>query len=130
MSKYTFLGLAAILLGAGNAAKYYADSAEEPADPSDNPDPSGEPAKRRGRPPGSTNKPAETPAAGPCAPADAPDDGEARLNANKALIKPLLDDGKGAEVKAIVAKYSKTGLKDLPASSQAAFEKDIEGASI
>jgi len=48
----------------------------------------------------------------------------------RALIQPLVEDGKGEDVKKIVAKYSSTGLKDLPADKQAAFVKDIEALTI
>lgn len=118
MSKYTFLGLAAILSAGGAAAKAYADGAEEPA-PATGAPADGEPAKRgRGRPPGGSAAPAEP--AGGAGPTDAE-----RFEANRALIKPLVDAGQGEEVKKVIAKYSKTGLKDLPAASQTLFDLDI-----
>lgn len=72
--------------------------------------------KRRGRPPhkASEEKPAEP-----------EKDDAARFEANRALIKPLVDASQGEDVKKVIAKYSKTGLKDVPAASQADFEKDI-----
>lgn len=80
--------------------------------------------KRRGRPPGGTaTTPADTGATGPT------DDDAARLAKNKALIAPLVEGGNGDEVKKVIAKYSKTGLKDIPAASQADFAKDIDALS-
>jgi hypothetical protein len=118
MTKYSFLGLAAILIAAGNAAKAYAEgAAEDTAAPT-----AGEAettGKRRGRPPGS-GKTEDNGGTG------AAETDEARLARNKALIDPLIKANQGNEVKAIIAKYSKTGLKDLPAANQAQFEQDIE----
>lgn len=119
MSKFAFLGISAILIAAGNAAKAFADSTPDDATTG-----TGEAAAtpRRGRPAGSTNKPAEgDTAAGPT-------DAE-RFEANRALIKPLVDASQGEDVKKVIAKYSKNGLKDLPAASQADFEKDIAALS-
>jgi hypothetical protein len=45
------------------------------------------------------------------------------------LISPLVQDGKGEEVKKIIAKYG-SSLKDIPADKHAAFEKDIEALSL
>lgn len=127
MNKYSFLGLAAIFIAASNAAKAYAEGAEAPATP-ETPaaGDGGEPAepKRRGRPPGSTAAKQEEKPAEP-----AQDDATARLEKNKGLISPLVGDGKGQDVKNVIAKYSKTGLKDIPAASQADFERDIEALS-
>lgn len=122
MSKYIFLGVAAILAGAASAAKAFAEGAEEPAGADKSPDAGGETTKRgRGRPAAADKSPEGATAGGPT-------DAE-RLESNKALIKPLVDDGQGEEVKKIIAKYSKTGLKDLPAANQADFEKDIAAIS-
>jgi len=120
MTKYSFLGLAAIFLAAGNAAKAYAEGNEAPANdntPASTGDGGEEAPKRRGRPPGkpAEEKQPETPA----------QDDAARFQANRDLIKPLVDAGQGQDVKNVIAKYSKTGLKDIPAASQADFEKDI-----
>ncbi len=46
----------------------------------------------------------------------------------KAVIEPLVKEGRGAEVKATIAKYSPT-LKEMDPSNYAAFEKDIEALS-
>lgn len=121
MSKYSFLGLAAIFLAAGNAAKAYAEGTEEPAAPAGGGEAEAT-TKRRGRPPGGAAA-----AADPAPPADDP---AARLAANKELVKALVEGGQGADVKKVVAKYTEGTLKDLPADKQAAFEKDIEALSI
>jgi hypothetical protein len=42
----------------------------------------------------------------------------------RALIEPFVKDGKGPEVKKIIAKYG-TDLKSMEAKHHAAFEKDI-----
>lgn len=42
----------------------------------------------------------------------------------RALIKPLVEGGQGAEVKQVIAKYG-ASLKDIPAKHHAAFEKDL-----
>jgi hypothetical protein len=42
----------------------------------------------------------------------------------RALIEPFVKDGKGPEVKKIIAKYA-TDLKSMEAKHHAAFEKDI-----
>lgn len=116
MSKFAFLGIASILLAAGAAAKAYAEGNEEPAPGGAGDEPE---AKRgRGRP-----KAPETPAGG--AGAGGPTDSE-RFETNRAKIKPLIDNNQGEDVKKVIGKYSKTGLKDLPAASQADFEKDID----
>jgi len=118
MNKYVILGLAAILTAAGTAAKGYAEgAAEDPAAPA------GEPTDkpRRGRPPAGETK---TPENAPAGPTDAE-----RFEKNRELIKPLVEGGQGAEVKTVIAKYSKTGLKDIPATSQADFEKDLSALS-
>lgn len=122
MSKYLFLGVAAILSAAGAAAKAYADGAEAPpGDEAPGGGEGGEPAKRgRGRPPGGTKTEGDTKAGAT--------DAE-RFDTNRALIKPLIDGNQGEDVKKVIAKYSKTGLKDLPAASQADFEKDIAALS-
>jgi len=49
-----------------------------------------------------------------------------RWEANKQRILPLAQAGHGLAIKNIVAKYSATGMKDIPADKQAAFEKDLE----
>ena len=46
----------------------------------------------------------------------------------KAVIDPLVKEGRGAEVKAAITKYSPT-LKEMDPSNYAAFEKDIEALS-
>lgn len=112
----TFLTLAAVACqGAAEALE-----AERGSGAAAGTAPTGEAPKRRGRPPGSGAAGAATPPAG-----DTTTDAD-RFQGNRALIDPLVKDGQGEEVKKVIAKYSKTGLKDIPAASQADFEKDIE----
>lgn len=122
MSKYLFLGIAAIAAAVASSAKAYADGVEDPA-----PGATGEeaPKRGRGRPPGNATPPVEPAASGA---SSGPTDAD-RFDGNRALIKPLVEAGQGEEVKKVIAKYSKTGLKDLPATSQADFVKDIEALS-
>lgn len=118
MSKYTFHGLAAIFLAAGNAAKAYADGAEESA-PGDTTAATETPSGRgRGRPK------KEEPVNNAGAAAGVSD--ATRFETNKVLIEPLIKSGQGAAVKAVIAKFSTTGLKDIPADKQDDFEKDID----
>lgn len=44
----------------------------------------------------------------------------------RAICKPLMEGGQGAEVKKLVEKYSPTGLKDLKPEDQVDFLRDIE----
>jgi hypothetical protein len=96
------------------------------------PDPEATP-KRRGRAPSNPTPPAtetappeqthpvetkvETPA----------HDAEAAYQKLRAVILPLVESGKGPEVKKVIAKYG-TDLKDIATRPEchAAFEKDIE----
>lgn len=119
MSKYAFIGLASILVAAGTAAKAYADGTEDNTPPAGGGEDT--PKRGRGRPP--AEKPAET-VASPAG--DTAKDAEEQFQANRALIDPLIKNKQGEDVKKVISKYSKTGLRDLPAASQADFEKDIE----
>ena len=89
------------------------------------PAPEPAPTKRRGRPPVTT--PAETPAEETAAPAEpAPTTGTKTYEELRELIKPLVEEGRGEEVKKVIGKYA-ASLKEIPADKQAAFVKDIEG---
>lgn len=72
---------------------------------------------KRGRPPGK-----------PAAEKEAPE--SKTLDELKEIIKPLVAEGRGAEIKAILKKLDCEALKDLPAEKQAAFLKDVEALSI
>lgn len=125
--KIAILAIAAALIGAGNGLTAFANG-EVPETPASGGD-DGEgsiPGKRRGRPAGSTNKPAE-PEKQPETPADDP---EKRLAHNREITGQLIKDGNGQLVKNVLKKYTDGTLKDLPAEHQAAFEKDIEALSI
>ncbi len=93
---------------------------EAPAAGGEAPAAGGEAPKRRGRPPGGGTPAAATAGDTSTGPTDAE-----RFEKNRALIKPLIDAAQGEDVKKVISKYSKSGLKDLPAESQAAFETDI-----
>lgn len=114
------MGIAAIAAAIATSAKAYADGAED-----DSAETGGDenPKPRRGRPAGSTNKPTESTTT-----TSGPTDAE-RFEANRALIKPLVDNNEGEAVKKVIAKYSSSGLKDIPAAKQADFQKDIEALS-
>lgn len=43
----------------------------------------------------------------------------------RAIIEPFVKEGRGEEVKKIIAKYSAGGLKTMEAKHHASFEKDI-----
>lgn len=79
--------------------------------------------KRRGRP---TNTGPETP------PVEAAKETVAGKPESelRELIKPLVEDGRGEEVKKLIAKHGGTKLSDLPAAAHAAFIRDIEGLTI
>ncbi len=120
MSKFLFLGLSAMLIAAGTAAKTFAEGVQDPMGPEDNGTTGEEAPKRgRGRPAAATGKP-EVPAETPAGPND-----EERFAANRTLIQPLVENGQGDDVKKVIGKYSEKGLKNIPAESQKAFEKDI-----
>lgn len=87
-----------------------------------------QPTTRRGRGPAKTEPPPEPekekPAAGATAAGGKP---ESEL---RELIQPLVDAGRGAEVKKLITKHGGTRLSDLPAAAHAAFIRDIEGLTI
>ncbi len=78
-------------------------------------------APRRGRPPKSAE--ASTPAPAAAAPAVDVEKERARL---REIYMPQVDAGKGESVKAIISKYSPTGMDAMKASDFPAFEKDIQ----
>lgn len=47
----------------------------------------------------------------------------------RALIEPLVKEGRGEEVKKVISKYSAGGLKTMEAKHHVAFEKDIAALS-
>lgn len=120
MSKIVFAGIAAIFIAAGTAAKAFAEGITEDAPPAAG----GDETATRGR-----GRPKKEPEGGNAGTSTTgPTDAE-RFDTNRALIKPLIDGGQGEDVKKVIGKYTKTGLKDLPAASQADFEKDIAALS-
>lgn len=123
MSKIVFAGIAAIFLAAGTAAKAIAEGITEDAPPVAGGDETAAAARGRGRP-------KKTEVIDPPEKAAGPND-EERFQANRELIAPLIKPPgtSGEEVKKVISKYSGTGLRDLPAASQADFERDIAALS-
>lgn len=112
MSKYVFMGIAAILSAAGNAAKSYAEGNEPALDETGGGEAGGEAAPaKRGRP---AKAPAETPAKGKT------------KEELMAIIQPAVDAGQGAAVKKLIPKHGGTSLADIPPANQAAFIADVE----
>jgi len=114
----TFKAIAAELSGATAPAETQSDPAtpEAPAEPA----------------PVKTRKPREPKAEKPVEPEPTTTE-QPKLNGKtyddmKAVIEPLVKEGRGAEVKATIAKYSPT-LKEMDPAHYAAFEKDIEALS-
>jgi len=127
--KTALLAISAALIGAGQGLQSFAngEDAPEAAAPPAAASDTEAPKRGRGRPPGGSAAPAKSAEQAPEAPAE--DDAAARFEANRALIKPLVDDSQGEDVKKVIAKYSKDGLKALPLEHQAAFEKDLAALS-
>lgn len=108
------------------------DCAEEaPAPP--------EGGKPRGRPPGSKNKPPETappaaeqttPAAGAPAAAEAPPAGGNTLDEVRALVQTLVKENRGAEVKALLAKFGSATVSALDPKKYTEFHRDLEALTI
>lgn len=107
MKKETLLALGAALIAMGQELGASADDTNGGTDPGEG---GGENKPKRGRP--AKEPPGKT------------------LDDMKELVRPLLEEGRTEEVKKAVAKYSKTGIKDIPPESFAAFEKDIAALSI
>lgn len=126
--KLALLAISAAFIGAGNGLQAFANGEEAPESAAPTPAPAGDGAepRKRGRPPGAA---AAKPPEGATAGNTTAEDDTARFESNRALIKQLVDAGQGEDVKKVIAKYSKTGLKDLPADKQADFEKDIAALS-
>lgn len=85
------------------------------------------PTKRRGRPPG-TAAPVVDVKPEPEAAAE-PEPTGMKLEELQALIKPLIEEGKGAEVKKVISKYAPK-LSEIAAKDHKAFSKDIEALSM
>ncbi len=124
MTKQTLEAIAAFAAAIGFTAKNLASLT--PVNPVEaNPDADPQPAPtRRGRGPAKTTEtpPAETEK--PAAQATV-----AGLDLRE-LIRPLVEDGRGEEVKKLIAKHGGTKLSDLPAAAHAAFTRDIEALTI
>lgn len=77
---------------------------------------------RRGRSPVNPTPPAEETKA-PAEPTPAAGSGKTYEELRE-LIKPLVEEGRGEEVKKVISKYAGS-LKEIEAKDHAAFEKDI-----
>ena len=115
MTKTTLTALGAALIALGQELQ-----GDQPSDPA-TADP--QPTPRRGRGPAKQEPPADPDK--DKAPAGAKTEPELRE-----LIKPLVDDGRGAEVVKLIAKHGGTKLSDLPPANHVAFIRDIEGLTI
>lgn len=129
MSKNLLLAIAAAFTAAANEIESPAAPSGDtaaPIKPTESTEGTTEQPKRRGRPLGTTAT--EKPAPAETGEATDPTDDE-RFQGNRELIAPLVKGGQGEDVKKVIGKYSKGTLKELPAASQADFEKDIEALS-
>lgn len=118
MTKQTLLCIAAFAAAIVTTAKKLTeDSGDAPATETPEQPPA---TGRRGRAPKEKENPlAEEPAAQGMT--------EAAL---RELIAPLVESGKGTEVKKLIAKHGGTKLNDLPAAAHAAFARDVEALTI
>lgn len=123
MTKATLLAIAAFAGAIARTAKDLATDACPEPDTAPPADP--QPTTRRGRGPAKTETPPQPEKEKPAA--DATGKSESGL---RELIQPLVDVGRGAEVKKLIAKHGGTKLSDLPAAAHAAFISDIEGLLI
>ncbi len=89
--------------------------------------PAGEAPKRRGRP--AAEKPAaETPA--PETPTPTPPVVGKTIDELRALYRPIVEEGRGDEVKAIMKKHGANSVAELAPEKHADFIKDIEALSL
>lgn len=86
------------------------------------------PAARRGRPPKSDPAPAAaSPAPAGAAPAAAATaDVEKERTRIRGMYQPLIEGGRGEEVRVLITKYSPTGMGTMKPENFAAFEKDVQ----
>jgi hypothetical protein len=127
MKSNTRIAIAGLLSAAGAVLNAFA--AEFNGTEPDSAAPAETPKKTRGK--AAAAPVAETPAepaapAEPTAPAEETTEGKSYEDL-KALIAPLVKEGKGEEVKKVIKKYAGEGgsLKTLEAKHHASFEKDI-----
>lgn len=121
MTKNTLLAIAAFAASIATTAKTLAEDISPDGDLSNTPAPE-EKTPRRGRGPA---KQLETPPAGDTTTAGKP---ESEL---RELIKPLVEDqGRGAEVKAILTRLGAESLSKLPPEKHAEFVRSIEALLI
>ena len=88
------------------------------------------PTKRRGRPPGAAAAPSvEPPPDAEKQPELPVSDEGISLDTMKDAIRPLIEAGRGEEVKSVRNKYGPS-LAEIPADKRAAFLADIEALSL
>ncbi len=133
MNLTTRTALAQLLAAAGATLNAFA--AELGATPFTSAEPEAQPETPAEPAPVKTRKPREPKAEKPVEPVaePEPEQEQPKLNGKtyddmKAVIEPLVKEGRGAEVKATIAKYSPT-LKEMDPAHYAVFEKDIEALS-
>jgi len=120
MTKATLICIAAFAAAIATTAKNLAegettDTGAPAAEPT--------PTKRRGRAPTETEAPKDPAPAGKTARVDDQYSDEAL----KLHIHPLVvEEGRGAEVKALITKHGGTKISDLPEANRPAFYRDIE----
>jgi len=132
MTNRTLLYIAAIASAiADTTNKFIGGTPEATGDTNAAPEtPTAQTTSRRGRPP------KENPATPPTEenpttpPAEEPVKGAKTEEELREVIKPLVEDGRGEEVKKLIAKHGGTKLADLPAKNHAAFVRDIEALAM
>jgi len=137
MKPTTLLAIAAVLSAFAEELKSWAGTAPTSATPApaeDNGTETEAPApKKRGRPAAAPVAPTEPEAEAPAAPAPVATPAPAAPTGKtyeelRDLIKPLVEEGRGEEVKKVISKYG-SSLKEIDAKHHAAFEKDIAALS-
>ena len=114
MSKNTLLALAAFITSLANDTE-----ASAPAAPAEA---GGEAPPKRGRPPGKAAEPAKEPE---------PEKAKGHtIEELRAAIKPLVEDSRGDEVKALIKKHGGENLSSIPAEKHAAFLKDVDALAM
>jgi hypothetical protein len=103
------------------------DAPAEPATPADPPKPA-KAKKEKPAPAPATEPEPEQPASEPAGESEEAPTGKS-YEELKALIEPLVKEGRGEEVKKLIKKYdpesTPPSIKTMPAKNHAAFEKDL-----
>lgn len=126
MKQTTRIAIAGLLSATASVLSCFADEFGGTATPTEtNPTPE---APKKGKKAAAAAAAEEKPAETPAEPAEEPTGGKT-YDELRAIIEPIVKDGKGPEVKKVIGKYAPGGggLKELEKTPQhhAAFEKDI-----